>query len=250
MKRKYQEDYASNRPQMYDDHSRVQKAKRIPLLVKHHLKIRSLKKIKALDVGASTGIIDNELAKYFGQVVGTDIDNEAIKFAKKKFKRKNLKFKVEDAMGLSFKDETFDLVVCTHVYEHVPNVEKLFKEIHRVLKKNGICYLAAQNKIFPWEPHHNLIFLSWLPKKLADKYVSVIRDKDEYYEHPMTYWSLRSLLNNNFDINDYTSKILVNPSQYGYDDALNNTPKKLIAKCISPLATYLFPTFFWVLEKK
>ena len=40
-------------------------------------------------------------------------------------------------MKLSFKENSFDIVICTHVYEHVPNSKKLFDEIYRVLKPGG-----------------------------------------------------------------------------------------------------------------
>ena len=248
--RAYQEDYAKGRPQMYDNKSRVEKAKRIPLLIKNHLQTKSLKNLTALDVGASTGIIDNIIADDFKKVLGTDIDKEAIAYAKKTFQKKNLTFKVADAMNLKVNKKSFDIVICTHVYEHVPDVEALFGQIHTVLSKKGLCYLAAQNRLFPWEPHHNLMFLSWLPKKIADTYVQVTRGKEEYYEHPLSYWELLSILKKKFIIHDYTSKILQDPQKYGYENAVNTPLKRSLAKLFSPIATYFFPTFFWILEKK
>ena len=43
----------------------------------------------------------------------------------------------EDLMDLSFKDETFDLVLSSDVLEHVPDPYKAHREIYRVLKPNG-----------------------------------------------------------------------------------------------------------------
>lgn len=43
----------------------------------------------------------------------------------------------EDAMNLSFQDETMDLILSNEVYEHVPDVEKCFKEASRILKPKG-----------------------------------------------------------------------------------------------------------------
>jgi len=43
----------------------------------------------------------------------------------------------EDVQNLTYEDESFDLVTSTEVFEHVPNDEKGFREIYRVLKKGG-----------------------------------------------------------------------------------------------------------------
>lgn len=241
----YQLNYAANRPQMYDFKVRSRKAKRIiKTLEDYYKKKNKLTNLVALDVGSSTGIIDSILAKSFKKVTGTDIDKKAVSFAKKEFgrKSKNLSFKVEDAMKLSFKKNTFDVVICTQVYEHVPNSQKLFDEIHRVLKNDGVCYLAALNRLWPLEPHYNLLFLSWLPKSLADIYIKIMRNKNEYYEHPLDYWQLRNMLKK-FSIEDYTAKILNNPTRYGYPKS-----SKLVS-LFSPILKYLTPTFFWILIK-
>lgn len=44
---------------------------------------------------------------------------------------------VEDAQSLSFDDDTFDGVFSWAALEHVPNPEKAFSEIDRVLKRGG-----------------------------------------------------------------------------------------------------------------
>ncbi len=240
MKREYQNNYAAGRLQMYHKKSREQKAIRITKTLSHFFGTNNIKKLKLLDVGASTGIIDNILAKNFKEVIGTDIDKNAIKFARKNFVKKNLKFKDEDAMKLTFKDNLFDVVICTHVYEHVPSPKKLFNEIYRVLKPGGVCYLAAQNKLWPLEAHHNLPFLSYLPKNIADIYIRIFRNKKEYYEHPMNYWELKEVLKK-FKINDYTPKILNEPKKFGY----NNQNIGIL----SQIFKYFTPTLFWILEK-
>ncbi len=47
-----------------------------------------------------------------------------------------------DICNLPFSDESFDLVLCNHVLEHIPNDIRAMQELHRVLKKGGI--LIAQ----------------------------------------------------------------------------------------------------------
>lgn len=47
--------------------------------------------------------------------------------------------------GLPFKDETFDLVWCTEVLEHLHNPEFLIKEINRIIKKGGVSLVTTPN---------------------------------------------------------------------------------------------------------
>lgn len=244
---KYQLDYASGRPQMYDVPSRVRKATRMVKLLSDHFGADKLKKLSVLDVGSSTGIIDHELAGYFKKVVGIDIDSGGIEYAKKKYKKANLTFKLDDAMKLSFKGDTFDIVICAQVYEHVPDSKQLFKEIHRVLKPGGVCYLAALNKLWPMEPHYNLLFLSWLPKKVANKYLSLFGKGEIYYENLETHWGLKKLVKP-LEVIDYTTKIVFQPKKFGYGNAIR-FPFNFLAFVLAPLLRFTTPTMFWLLVK-
>lgn len=42
-----------------------------------------------------------------------------------------------DICELPFEDATFDLILCNHVLEHIPNDKKAMQELYRVLKKGG-----------------------------------------------------------------------------------------------------------------
>ncbi len=245
----YQLNYAADRPSLYDKKTREGRAFRMIKTLADFYGVIKLKDLKVLDIGSSTGIIDNVLSYKFKQVTGTDIDEQAIKFASKNFNHKNLRFKVEDAMNLSFPANSFDVVICAQVYEHVPDPKKLFSEIYRVLKPDGVCYLAALNKLWPIEPHYNLPFLAWLPKKIANLYIQITGKASSYYETPKSYWQLRNLTRK-FTLIDYTPKILRNPNKFGYNDTLpNNLMARSITWIFSPLSRILAPTFFWILIK-
>jgi ubiquinone/menaquinone biosynthesis C-methylase UbiE len=245
----YQTDYAAGRPQMYDKKSREIKGKRIIKLLEIYFGFKRLKDLKVLDVGSSTGIIDNIIAKRLGQVIGADIDKGAIEFANKNFKSKNLTFQVQDALKLTFPENSFDVVICTHVYEHVSDPKKLFQEIYRVLKPGGICYLAAINKWWPIEPHYDLLFLSYLPKNIAHRYVQLFQKAPFYYETLFSYMTLCELTKK-FNRIEFTSKIFRQPKKYSYDGKyLHNPLIKTVSFTLSPLMKYLSPTFFWLLEK-
>lgn len=51
--------------------------------------------------------------------------------------------------NLVFNDESFDLVVCINVLDHVEDVEKCFTEMKRVLKPNGLLILGQD--LTDWE---------------------------------------------------------------------------------------------------
>jgi SAM-dependent methyltransferase len=51
-----------------------------------------------------------------------------------------------DAEHLPFPKHTFDVVLANHVLFHVPNVHSALREIHRVLKPNGVLIAATNSR--------------------------------------------------------------------------------------------------------
>lgn len=236
----YQPDYAAYRSQMYDQTSRVQKAVRMVKTLEDYFGKDKLNTLTVLDIGSSTGIITNALAPHFRKIVGVDIDQGAVEYAQKTFKESNFTFKLGDSMKLDFPENTFDVVICAQIYEHVPDPQKLFSEIYRVLKPQGVCYLAAVNKLWPIEPHYNLPLLAIMPKSLANFFVRLTGKGSSYYESLLSYWQLKGLTKN-FEIKEYTEKILKNPKKYGYSHP-SFGPFSILGK-------FFAPTLFWLLVK-
>lgn len=51
---------------------------------------------------------------------------------------------VADITDIPFEDNTFDLIMCTHVLEHIPDDKKAMSELYRVLKPNeGVAILTV-----------------------------------------------------------------------------------------------------------
>ena len=46
-----------------------------------------------------------------------------------------------DICDLPFEDNTYDVILCNHVLEHIPNDTKAMQELYRVLKPNGMAIL-------------------------------------------------------------------------------------------------------------
>jgi len=100
-----------------------------------------------LDVGCGFGFGCDYLAKSRARyVIGIDISNDAVKFAKTRYNASNLDFIVMDANHLGFKDSSFDVITSFEVIEHMYNAKKCLFEMWRVLKTDGVAIISTPNK--------------------------------------------------------------------------------------------------------
>jgi ubiquinone/menaquinone biosynthesis C-methylase UbiE len=102
-----------------------------------------------LDVGCGTGDLMLEVARRVGSsglVAGIDAAPEMVARARQKAGRRHLAvdLRVEPAEKLSFADQTFDVVVSSLVFHHLPEALKreALAEIRRVLKPGGRLLLV------------------------------------------------------------------------------------------------------------
>ncbi len=143
VKYKYQHDFSKINPQpMYDRDAREQKAKKIIAVLKDFYQIDT-RSLTCLDMSCSTGWISNYLKSYFGNVIGMDIDKDAVFFGASNNRDNRVGFVVGDSMDVMLRDSSVDVVICTHMYEHVPDSRRLVQEIYRVLKTNGVCFFRV-----------------------------------------------------------------------------------------------------------
>jgi 2-polyprenyl-3-methyl-5-hydroxy-6-metoxy-1,4-benzoquinol methylase len=236
--------------EVYDIQKRQQKARKI-LAVLNNYYNGQIQEFTVLDMGCSTGIISSYLAPSFASVTGIDIDEPAIDYAINRIKTSSTQFYLRDAINTGFADESFDIVICAHIYEHLPCPHKLLSEIKRVLRPGGVCYFAAENRLNFWEAHYYLPFLSLIPKPLAHFYLRFTRKGKFYYENLLTYWGLKRLISQfDFDIIDYTPLIINEPEKYSAVEMIKpNSIKQKAAKRIIKLAYWLCPTYIWLLRK-
>lgn len=100
-----------------------------------------------LDAGCGEGVLSCLLAKNGVKVTGVDISEPNIAAAKKLAKEwgveDKVSFQVGDAENLPFPDENFEIVISSHVLEHIPNFNKGLSELHRVSRGKVIVAMPT-----------------------------------------------------------------------------------------------------------
>jgi SAM-dependent methyltransferase len=236
---------------MFDEAGRLQKARKTVAVILDALRSEGHdpQRAKVLDIGCSTGILTRHYAEFFGHVVGIDIDDGAVEWAQKNCAADNIEYRVGDSMEIPFSAAEFDVVTCTHIYEHVPVAQRMLDEIFRVLKPGGVCYFAAENRIRPWDGHYDLPLLTVLPKTLGDWYVRLMGRGDGRYETHFTVRGLRRLARR-FEIVDYTPAVVRDPVRFEATDMVRaGSFKQKVALAVLTAAYWAFPTYLWILRK-
>ena len=102
-----------------------------------------------IDIGAGDGNILSLLSKYnfCSDLTAAEISATAIEQIRKKKIPYLTEIKQFDGYNLPFKDNQFDLAICSHVIEHVEYPRKLLREIKRI-SKNQILEVPIDFSFF------------------------------------------------------------------------------------------------------
>lgn len=103
---------------------------------------------RALDIGCGGGILAEEFARVGCKVTGIDPSKPSLEAAREHAKKAgfDIEYKVGIGEDIPFDDETFDMVYCCDVLEHVSDLEKVIKETARVLKREGVYMYDTMNR--------------------------------------------------------------------------------------------------------
>ncbi len=106
---------------------------------------------QALNLGTGEGDYDRMLAGYCRELIGCDVNEDDLAHARSVNQGvMNLRYEVNDALNLSYANDSFDLVVSCEVIEHVGKPERMLAEIFRVLKPGGYAVLTFPSREFPF----------------------------------------------------------------------------------------------------
>jgi len=104
--------------------------------------INNTKRGRILDIGCGNGEFLARIKKLENEVWGIDVSGEACILARKKKGIRILNKELEDCQ---FPSNFFDTITMWHVLEHLPNPFIKLREIHRILKKDGILVIEVPN---------------------------------------------------------------------------------------------------------
>ncbi|KAF9894171.1 hypothetical protein FE257_009144 [Aspergillus nanangensis] len=114
--------------------------------------------MKVLDVGCGPGTITVDLATYVpeGHVTGLEMVGDILPGARQLAESRgihNIEFVTGDANTLTYADDSFDVVFCHQVLQHVGDPIAMLQEMKRVCKKGGLVAARdADYSVFMWYP--------------------------------------------------------------------------------------------------
>ncbi len=130
----------------------------------------------ALDLGAGAGIVSQMNFKgNFPRVCGIDPDERVLTNPCLD------EGKVAFGENVPYPDESFDLIFADNVLEHLPEPEKVFSEVYRILRPGGVFLAKTPNK------HHYMPLIARLTPHRFHEWVNKWRGRDGVDVFPTRY---------------------------------------------------------------
>ncbi|MDP8256350.1 MAG: glycosyltransferase [Candidatus Alcyoniella australis] len=126
---------------------------------------------RVLDLGCGAGYGAQLLLQSGAQsVLGLDVASEAVEYARQNYSADNLRFEIGDAANPEIEPQSFDLVVCFEVIEHLLQQRELVQAAARTLVPGGLFVVSTPNVAAPsYEEHDNPFHVKELNRKQFDK---------------------------------------------------------------------------------
>jgi len=111
------------------------------------IKKKPLEKINILDIGCGGGLLSEPMTRLGATVTGIDASNKNINIAKLHAKKNKLKinYLCSSPENLKIKKK-FDVILNMEIIEHVDDINFFISSCSKLLKKNGLMFIATLNK--------------------------------------------------------------------------------------------------------
>jgi SAM-dependent methyltransferase len=132
---------------------------------------------RVLDLGCGPGNFLDMLAP-FGRTYGTDFSVDALRYCSR---RGHSRLATADFHDLPYRDDSFDLVSCIDVLEHLRDDRRAAAELARVLAPGGLLVMTVPAYQFLWGDHDELYGhfrryrVSGLKRRLGEAGLEVLR---------------------------------------------------------------------------
>jgi len=134
--------------------------------------ISAKNKVSVLDIGCGKGDFLFANQELWSSMAGVDILEESIAKARMRNSKIPATFAqlAAGSQKLPFRKSAFDLVVSIATLQYLDDLELLFSEVSRVLKKNGVFIFEVPNFVVVWRrlqllfgqfPHTSLFHQGW-----------------------------------------------------------------------------------------
>ena len=106
-----------------------------------------LNKLSLLDIGCGGGLLSEPMRRLGAKVTGIDATRKNINIAKIHAKKNKLKINYLTASPEKLKiKKKFDIILCMEIIEHVSDLNYFIKSCSKLLKKNGVMFVATINR--------------------------------------------------------------------------------------------------------
>ena len=110
-------------------------------------KIKPLNKINILDIGCGGGLLSEPMQRLGANVTGIDASIKNIKIAKLHAQKNKLSINYLCSSPEKFKTKKkYDVILNMEIVEHVDDLNFFLKSCSKLLKKNGLMFIATINK--------------------------------------------------------------------------------------------------------
>ena len=176
----------------------------------------------ALDLGCGTGGMLVALAAMVDEVWGVDIALVNLALAQRLAAEQglgNIHLVCGDSEHLPFPNGTFDLINANDVIEHLRDQRRGLAEAYRVLSDPGVFCFDSPNRLdlFGPEPHVNVRWVGFLPRRLQDPYVRLVKGVPYIGKRLLSLRELARLLAETVPAGRYAivSPMVIDPSHRG-----------------------------------